>query len=71
VLGEPPELLLNGLVLDLVAGRDAAVDRYAHGTPPAGSAPVAPPARARSLLSTVGGAGRPGPGAAGRSPSAR
>ena len=71
VRGQAPELLLNGLVLDLMAGRDAAVDRYAHGTPPAGSgAPAATPAPARSSP-TAGGAGRPGPSAAGRLPSAR
>ena len=33
---EPFELLLNGLVVDPMAGRDAAVDRYTHGMPPAG-----------------------------------
>ncbi len=31
VCGQTFKLLVNGLVLDLVAGRDAAVDRYAHG----------------------------------------
>ena len=47
VRGQAPELLLNGLVLDLMAGRDTAVDRYAHGTPRAGSgAPAATPAPA-------------------------
>ena len=71
VRGQAPELLLNGLVLDLMAGRDTAVDRYAHGTPRAGSgAPAATPAPARSSP-TPGGAGRPGPSAAGRLPSAR
>ena len=47
--GKPLDLLLNGLVVDLVAGRDAAVDRYAHGTSPAGSgAPAHRPAPAGS-----------------------
>ena len=60
------ELLFNGLVLDLMAGRNAAVDRYAHGVPPAGSGAPAPrPARAE-WPSIAGGAGRPGPSAAGR-----
>src|SRR3954465_13741348 len=52
--GELLELLLNGLVLDLVAGRDAAVDRYAHGAPPAGSgAPASLPTPARSSPPTA------------------
>src|SRR4051812_43682978 len=55
------ELLLNGLVLDLMAGRNAAVDRYAHGVPPAGSGvPALRPARAE-WPSIAGGAGRPVP----------
>src|SRR3954465_15816587 len=37
VRGQAVDLLLNGLVLDLMAGRDTAVDRYAYGTPRAGS----------------------------------
>ena len=64
--GQPPELLLNGLVLDLVAGQNAAVDRYAHGVPPAGSGVPAPSsARAGLRPPTAGGVGRPGPSAAG------
>src|SRR3954453_3448129 len=71
--GQAPELLLNGLALDLVTGRDTAVDRYAHGRPPAGSAAPAAlrPARAGSRPPTAGGAGRPGPSAAGPLPLAR
>src|SRR6201993_1065925 len=33
---KPVELLLNRLMLDLMAGRDTAVDRDPHGAPPAG-----------------------------------
>src|SRR4029450_11985391 len=63
--GQPLDLLLNGLVLDLVAGRDAAVDRYPHGTSPAGLSPAPRPAREGASPPTAGGAGRPGPSAAG------
>src|SRR5215208_3506579 len=69
--GQPLELLLNGLVVDLVAGRDAPVDRYAHGTPPAGSGTTAPWSARAGSSPTAGGAGRPDPRAAGRSRSAR
>jgi hypothetical protein len=69
--GQPLELLLNGLVVDLVAGRDASVDRYAHGTPPAGSGAPAPRSARVGSSPTAGGVGRPGPSAAGRSRSAR
>src|SRR5918994_3650004 len=69
--GQPLELLLNGLVVDLVAGRDAPVDRYAHGTPPAGSGTPAPWSARAGSSPTAGGAGRPDPSAAGRSRSAR
>jgi hypothetical protein len=69
---QPLELLFNGLVVDLVAGRDATVDRYAHGTPPAGSGTPAPVSALVTPSSpTAGGAGRPGPNAAGRSASTR
>src|SRR4051794_19774161 len=69
--GKATDLLLNGLVLDLVAGRDAAVDRYPHGIPPAGSAaPAPPPAPEEVLPPTAEEAGRPGPNAADRPPSA-
>jgi hypothetical protein len=40
--GQPLDLLLNGLVLNLMAGRDAAVDRYPHDTSPARSRAASP-----------------------------
>ena len=65
--GEPLELLFNGLMLDLEAGRDTAVDRYAHGAPPAGwRAPAGSPGRLGWSSPIAGGADRPGPNAAGR-----
>jgi hypothetical protein len=69
--GQPLELLLNGLVVDLMAGRDTAVDRYAHDTPPAGSGTPAHRAAPVGSSPTAEGAGRPGPIAAGRLVSAR
>ena len=70
--GQPPKLLLNGLALDLVAGRDAAGDRYAYRVPPAGlGAPAPPPAQAGLQPPTAGGVGRPGPSAAGPLPLTR
>src|SRR3954471_1979858 len=66
---EARELLVNGLVFDLVAGRNTAVDRYAHGVPPAGSGAPAPRLARAGWLSIAGGAGRPGPSAAGPWPS--
>ena len=66
------ELLLNRLMLDLMTGRDTAVDRDTHRAPPAGStAPAAQPARMDSSSPIAGGADRPDPNAAGRSLSLR
>src|SRR3954452_16977546 len=65
------DLLLNGLLLDPVTGRDAAVDRYSHDTSPAGlGAPAPRSAQEEALPPIAGAAGRTGPSAAGRSPSA-
>ncbi len=42
--------MFDGLVLDLVAGRDAGIDRYTHGLSPAGSAVAPGPGRGRCPL---------------------
>src|SRR3954451_16269643 len=69
---QAPDLLLNGLLLDPMAGRDAAVDRYSHDTSPAGlGAPAPRSAQEEALPPTAGDVGRPAPTAAGRPPSAR
>jgi hypothetical protein len=64
--GEPSELLLNGLVIDLVAGRDAAVNRYLHRRPPAGLGTPVPGLVPERSSPTAEGADTPGPSAAGR-----
>src|SRR4051812_34613785 len=63
--GKPPELLLNGLVVDLMAGRDAAVNRYSHGRPPAGLGTPAPRSAPGRSSPTAEGADTPDPSAAG------
>jgi hypothetical protein len=56
------QLLIDGLLQDLMRGRDPNIDRYAHGAPPGGGATEASvPDRPTP---TAGGAGKPGPSAA-------
>ena len=69
--GKPPELLLNGLVVDLVAGRNAAIDCYPHGRPPAGLGTPVPRSAPGRSSPTAEGADTPGPSAAGPWASAR
>jgi hypothetical protein len=68
---QPSELLLNGLVVDLVAGRDTSVKGYSHGTPPAGLGTPVPRLAPERSSPTAEGVDTPGPSAAGLWASAR